>query len=53
MKQAAEPMKRGPVSRAEHMMHMRRRLAFIRELERRLEERTAELDAYRPAPNGR
>lgn len=53
MKQAVEPIKRGHISRADHVLRMRRRLAFIRELERMLEERTAELDAYRPLPRGR
>jgi len=49
MKKAARSTKRAPVSRAQQILSMRLRLAFIRELERKLKEQTAVLDAYKPA----
>jgi hypothetical protein len=49
MKKAARSTRRAPVSRAQQILSVRRRLAFIRELERRLKEQTAVLDAYKPA----
>jgi len=49
MKKAARSTKRALVSRAQQILSMRRRLAFICELERRLKEQTAVLDAYKPA----
>ena len=48
MKKAARSTMRAPVSRAQQIFSMRRRLAFLRELERRLKEQTAVLDAYKP-----
>jgi hypothetical protein len=49
MKKAARSTRPKPVSRAQQILSIRRRLAFIRELERRLKEQTAVLDAYKPA----
>ena len=37
------------MSRAQQIFSIRRRLAFLRELERRLKEKAAVLDAYKPA----
>src|SRR5712671_6982889 len=40
---------RALMSRAQQIFSIRRRLAFLRELERRLKEKAAVLDAYKPA----
>lgn len=49
MKKAARTTKRAPISRAQRIFSIRRRLAFLRELEGRLKKQAAVLDAYKPA----
>lgn len=49
MKKAARTTERALISRAQQIFSIRRRLAFLRELERRLKEKAAVLDAYKPA----
>src|SRR6267142_3039362 len=49
MKKAAGTTERALISRARQIFSIRRRLAFLRELERRLKEQAAVLDAYKPA----
>ena len=49
MKKAARTTERALISRARQIFSIRRRLAFLRELERRLKEKAAVLDAYKPA----
>ena len=49
MKKAARTTGRALISRAQQIFSIRRRLALLRELERRLKERAAVLDAYKPA----
>jgi hypothetical protein len=49
MKKAARTTERALISRAQQIFSIRRRLAFLRELERRLKEQAAVLDAYKPA----
>ena len=49
MKKAARTTKRAPISRAQQIFSIRRRLAFLRELEGRLKKQAAVLDAYKPA----
>jgi len=48
MKKAPRTAKRALISRAQQIFSIRRRLAFLCELERRLKEQTAALDAYKP-----
>jgi hypothetical protein len=48
MKKAARGTKRVPISRAQQIFSIRRRLAFLHELERKLKEQTAVLEAYKP-----
>src|SRR5258705_9249444 len=49
MKKAARTTERALISRAQQIFSIRRRLAFLRELERRLKEQAAVVDAYKPA----
>src|SRR5258705_13599175 len=49
MKKAARTTERALISRAQQIFSIRRRLAFLREVERRLKEQAAVLDAYKPA----
>src|SRR5258707_15683873 len=49
MKKAARTTERALISRAQQMFSIRRRLAFLRELEGRLKEKAAVLDAYKAA----
>jgi hypothetical protein len=49
MKKAARTTKRAPISRAQQIFSIRRRLAFLRELEGRLKEQAAVLDAHKPS----
>jgi len=45
----ARSVERVPISREQQILSIRRRLAFIRNLERKLKEQTAVLDALRDA----
>ena len=47
MKKAAQPAARAPISRAQKIVSMQRKLAFMRKLERRLKAQTDFLDAAR------
>jgi hypothetical protein len=49
MRKAARTAKRAPISRAQQIFSIRRRLAFLRELERKLKEQAAVLNAYKSA----
>ena len=49
MKKAARTTKRAPISRAQQIFSIRRRLAFLSELEGRLKEQAAVLDAHKPS----
>jgi hypothetical protein len=50
MKKAARTTERALlIPRAQQIFSIRRRLAFLRELERRLKEQAAVLDTYKPA----
>jgi len=49
MKKAARTTKRAPISRAQQIFSIRRRLAFLHELEGRLKEQAAVLDAHKPS----
>jgi len=52
MKKAARLTARAPISRAQKILSIRRTLAVIRKLERRLKEQTDLLDAARAAQLG-
>src|SRR5882724_8677562 len=49
MKKAARTTERALISRAQQIFSIRRRLAFLLELERRLKEQAVVLDAHKPA----